>query len=389
MNQGRSAPAAPAADGAASRSRFVVVVPLLEEIQGNRHALAIAAELARTFDVSVVAWSATRGAVDDARRLAPGVSVEALHLRPPRGRRMSRFLISQFRRRLDREVASYLLRSHQERPIAHILVGGNEGHWLAEYVRAWPGGPAGRPSVSVLILDLVDGVYLLRHNRPYPIIRELLAPLHALLHWCERERLRLFDQRFVNSRWTASLLEALYGWTPDGNLACIDTRTFGPGPVVSEGTSGYLALPTASLGGHDPALARRLRADGVPLVAYGPRSLEGVDYRGFLEEPELVRLLQTARATLFLFDYEALGMIPLESLACGTPVITRPEQGPGLELRGNPGVRFFRTYPELLRACRELLTHPPTVDDRTACRASIEEYTPAHAVATLLARVAA
>ena len=95
-------------------------------------------------------------------------------------------------------------------------------------------------------------------------------------------------------------------------------------------------------------------------------------------------MLQSAAATLFLFDYEALGLIPFESLACGTPVITRPEQGPGLELRGIPEVHFFRSYEELLAVCRKLLDTPRTEPRALGCWESVQGYAPDRAVASLL-----
>ena len=237
--------------------RFAVVIPFLEEILGNRAALAIAAELGRSHDVRIFTWSATPESLETARRLTPGVPVRSVHTRPPRPRRMSRFLVGQFRRGLDRQLSAALLQAHGERPFDHILVCGNEGHWVAEYVRRWRRGSNAHPRVSVLLFDLVDGVYLLRHRRSHPVAREGLVAVHAAMHWSERERLRSFDFRFVISQWTAVLVEALYGWSPDGILACVDTRTFTlPGPGTRQPAPPFLALPTASLSPSDVEVVR-------------------------------------------------------------------------------------------------------------------------------------
>lgn len=371
------------------RRHFAVVVPYLEEIQGNRHSLALAAELARRHEVSFHVGSGSPSALAAARTLLGNVPMTVLRTRPPRSPRMSRYMVRQFQRGLDRAIASEILQANRAHPIDEVLVCGNDGHWVADLLRRGSAGVPVRPRSSVLLFDLIDGVYLLRHARPHPSAREFLLPLHAALHWAERDRLREFDFRFVNSRWTAVLLESLYGWPTDGVLACIDTRTFTLPPAApgAGGASPFLALPTASLTDDDARLARRLRADGVSLIAYGPRPIEGVEYRGYLPEGDLVQLVQSAAATLFLFDYEALGMTPLESLACGTPVITRARQGPGLELRGRPHVHFFRSYDEALALCRSMLATPRTATRSAECRQGIQEYSPEAAVTVLLNRL--
>ncbi|RDZ39353.1 glycosyl transferase family 1 [Haloferax sp. Atlit-19N] len=46
-----------------------------------------------------------------------------------------------------------------------------------------------------------------------------------------------------------------------------------------------------------------------------------VEFRGFVEWDELCRLVSGAKATLFAADNEDFGMVPVESMAAGTPVI--------------------------------------------------------------------
>ncbi len=191
------------------------------------------------------------------------------------------------------------------------------------------------------------------------------------------------------SRWSAAVLDYLYGLPSAASLATFDDALFVP-PVggSTESTGPYLAVPTAALDERSGPLVARLALDGVPIRTYGPQPLPGVPHAGFLPDSEMVRFLAGARGTVFLFDYEALGLIPIESLAVGTPVITWPREGPALEHEGNPHVRFVTGYTELLAAARSLASSPKTPEVIAGCRASIERYRPAIVAGRLIQVIA-
>ncbi|MFP3288078.1 MAG: glycosyltransferase, partial [Acidilobus sp.] len=50
---------------------------------------------------------------------------------------------------------------------------------------------------------------------------------------------------------------------------------------------------------------------------------------GRVSDEELVELYSNALFTLFPFTHEPFGYVPVESMACGTPVLTYAAQGPG------------------------------------------------------------
>ena len=76
---------------------------------------------------------------------------------------------------------------------------------------------------------------------------------------------------------------------------------------------------------------------GVKIKAFGSkmpqinRGLVGhpnIDFLGRISTSELVEAYSNALFTLFPFTHEPFGYVPLESMACGTPVLTYNMQGP-------------------------------------------------------------
>ena len=97
----------------------------------------------------------------------------------------------------------------------------------------------------------------------------------------------------------------------------------------------YLLLVGAIEPRKDPlAAAKAAKAVGRRLVVVGPsrdaaleRALrdEGAELRGYVPKPELVRLYQEAACVLFPSRYEGFGLPLVEAMACGTPVVARPD----------------------------------------------------------------
>lgn len=81
----------------------------------------------------------------------------------------------------------------------------------------------------------------------------------------------------------------------------------------------------------------RVARAGIPLVGFGNKLVPGIDpaylrkfldFRGRVGHSELVHLYCAAEFTAFPFTTEGLGIVPLESMACGTPVLTYKREGP-------------------------------------------------------------
>jgi glycosyltransferase involved in cell wall biosynthesis len=126
----------------------------------------------------------------------------------------------------------------------------------------------------------------------------------------------------------------------------------------------YLLLVGAIEPRKDPlAAAQAARAVGRPLVVVGPArdaSLEralrdgGADLRGYVPKPELVRLYQEAACVLFPSRYEGFGLPLVEAMACGAPVVARPDAAL-LEVAG--GAAIFSDG-DLADAVRTALADP-------------------------------
>jgi glycosyltransferase involved in cell wall biosynthesis len=95
----------------------------------------------------------------------------------------------------------------------------------------------------------------------------------------------------------------------------------------------------------------------------------GIEYLGEVTHGEKVELLQDARATLFPIEWEEpFGLVMIESMACGTPVIaTRHGAVPEVIDDGRSGIIVddYRQMPEALERADEL--------DPMECRAFVEE----------------
>jgi glycosyltransferase involved in cell wall biosynthesis len=102
---------------------------------------------------------------------------------------------------------------------------------------------------------------------------------------------------------------------------------------------------------------------GIPIRAFGAklesalrylRGLPQVQLLGHLTEEELVEAYSNARFTLFPFTAEPFGYVPVESMACGTPVLTYGSQGPSETVRDGSTGWLAGTREELVAQAKRL-----------------------------------
>ncbi len=96
-------------------------------------------------------------------------------------------------------------------------------------------------------------------------------------------------------------------------------------PLAALAAARAVGMPLVVVGPHkDPALVRAMRAGGA-------------DLRGYVPEDELVRLYQRAACLVHPTLYEGFALTCAEAMACGTPVVARPDAAVR-ELVGDAGV---------------------------------------------------
>jgi glycosyltransferase involved in cell wall biosynthesis len=152
----------------------------------------------------------------------------------------------------------------------------------------------------------------------------------AVVPWSARRAAHILA---ISERTRDDLVE-LYGIRREK----ITVTPLAPDPAfrpAADGHDGYLLFVSAIEARKDPLAAlAAARGVGLPLVAVGPerdRALAGAlrdggaDVRGYVEQDELVRLYQRAACLVFPTRYEGFGLPAAEAMACGTPVVARPD----------------------------------------------------------------
>ena len=164
-------------------------------------------------------------------------------------------------------------------------------------------------------------------ERPHEEIATVPAPLRPFAH-ALFSRLRVWDvaaamrvDRFVaNSRVTQRRIEQHYGRRSTILNPPIDVDRFTPGGdpddyyLVASRPVAYKRIDVAI------AAARSLGRRVVVTGGVPRERIDGVEYRGVVDDAELLALMRGARALLFP-QVEDFGMTPLEVNACGRPVV--------------------------------------------------------------------
>ena len=354
--------------------KLAFVIPLLARTGGNKVALSLAEELVDQGDhVELFVHTASSTVLPQLPEFTPGVPLKVLRTRTGGFRGHWDPIVWNVATRRNRELALLIAQRHREVTFDAVILISNEGRTLARELRKILG--RNTPKLGWCVMELIDHIYLLRRERDLGWLRTISFPIYPLIHELWSQAFLEYDFLLANSPWTSDLLGYLYGLNCLGEIISLPRCAFTHGPPWKD--SMYVAVPTVSLGPKEIGMLDKIARSGLPLVAYGPRPLPSsipIPHKGFLSEDGMRELLSNAAATLFLFDYEALGLVPLESLAAGTPVITFPKQGPHRTLAGNPDVHFGRNIQELATLCRRMVMSPPTESDRARCKLSVERY---------------
>jgi glycosyltransferase involved in cell wall biosynthesis len=172
----------------------------------------------------------------------------------------------------------------------------------------------------------------LPHRFGYALLGEGLHRLERMLVREFRASSRLFVS---NSKFCGEMYER-WKIKVDGNISPpLDCSLFKSSTSRPAGDYVLTHLGTYGKEG-DFLLVKALADSGVRLKVFGrtsflPRSVRehpNIHFAGKVTDPELVDLYSNALFTLFAFKHEPFGYIPVESMACMTPVLTYNKQGP-------------------------------------------------------------
>ena len=176
----------------------------------------------------------------------------------------------------------------------------------------------------------------------------LFMPFHYRLAYCSlRSMLRLLERNVVqkirhvskffitNSLFCASMYRKWGFRVDDVIYPPIDSSHFSPS--TSNPTKDYVLTYFGVYSKEGIIQTVKAIADaGVRIKAFGfapslpgfIRRSDNIEFLGKVSDMKLVELYSNALYTLFTFSHEPFGYVPLESMACGTPVLTYKRQGP-------------------------------------------------------------
>ncbi|MCW1311491.1 MAG: glycosyltransferase [Candidatus Rehaiarchaeum fermentans] len=352
--------------------KIAIVVPWAPVIKGNSYAASFARALSELNQkVDFIVHTMKADLEEDFKNILGGkVNLIILNRSDNESINFYKYFKLQYFSKIDEDIAEFILTNGDYNLLVLIS---NEGKKIPMKIKKKLNNYSSKTLITaIIVMELIDYSFDLNKEGIPSHVRKLFLFLKPIFRYVERKRLNSFDLVYSISNWTSNNLLKLYGIKSKMSLPLYDDKNFKMEDTIVK--ENQIAVPTASLNNHGLKLLLRLQNDGIPLVAFGPKNANGLKNLGFLSMEEMRRLISKSKATLFYFDYEALGLIPLESLSLGTPVITIPKQGPYEELKDNRFVYFFNSYDSLLKICRDLIQVDQDTEYRLACSNSVNDF---------------
>ena len=176
----------------------------------------------------------------------------------------------------------------------------------------------------------------------------------------------------ANSKFCASMYSEFGVRVDDIIYPPIDCQTFHP--TTSKPSSDYVL----TYFGKETkfSVVKNVADKGIRIKAFGAKTRSipenllkhpGVEFLGRVSTSELVNLYTNALFTLFPFTHEPFGYVPLESMACGTPVLTYDIQGPSEYVSNDSTGWLAHTDEELEQRSVKLWKEPYPRRMRSEC----------------------
>ena len=180
---------------------------------------------------------------------------------------------------------------------------------------------------------------------------------NPFFQWLDRKLVSYADKILVNSQYTAGLVKKIYHQPAEVVYPGVDIERYTPGRCKGEFVFviGRLTkFKRIDLALKAIALAKQ-RGDKIPLIIGGDgeeranltkfaqrlKLGEQVQFVGRLSDEELLSYLRSAKFVVFPTTNEPFGLVPVEAMACGTPVIVSNSGGPReTVIQGETGLLF-------------------------------------------------
>lgn len=222
------------------------------------------------------------------------------------------------------------------------------------------------------VLDLFSRVIRTRRTLSENMAFNLLSSMMPLIYkhfW----NLEDFDFVISGTKWVASVLNLIAGCDVDGVIyppvdVDIFKPTFSKNPILDD--KWFL-----SVGGKDEIRFQDIKnlSHKIKVVRSGREPISGTMNVGYASDEQLISLYSSAYLTLFPTLFEPIGYIPLESMACGTPVLTYIWQGPGETIIHNKTGWIVSTSKEFFDKGLELWENGYDPKIRENCRRHVIE----------------
>lgn len=232
------------------------------------------------------------------------------------------------------------------------------------------------PVLTTVTLDSIYNEMPWRYKVPYRFLRPLLKCLDSkFVNYTSRVSKILY----ANSGYTATLFRSLGFKVADVIFPPVDTKKFRPSTKTpsDDYVLTYLGKETKYSAVIKVANAGvRIKAFGGKITPLSKDALNhpNIKFLGEVDDDQLVTLYSNALFTLFPFTNEPFGYIPVESMACSTPVLSFNWQGPAETIVNGKTGWLVDNDQEMTKLARKLWKSRYDLGMRGLCMKRVKEH---------------
>jgi len=209
----------------------------------------------------------------------------------------------------------------------------------------------------------------------------LMAPSLKFLERRLVKKFRVSSELFVANSTFCSSIYKKWGFNVDDIInPPLDCALFTPS--TSKPSEDYVLTHIGIYGKEGKFSVIKAIADsGVNIKVFGTgphgkgqTKNKNITFLGKVSDKQLAELYSNAVFTLFAFSHEPFGYIPIESMACGTPVLTFNRHGPAETVTDLKTGWLVETDEELVKMAKTIWRKGVATSTRAACRENALAY---------------